>query len=488
VRIFALIALVGSLAAAAALSGEESSAATRRPNIVFLLTDDLSWDLVKYMPHVREMQAEGTTFSKFFVSNSLCCPSRATIFTGKFPHNMGIYTNGGKEGGFPRFHQSGQEHDTFAVRLRNAGYTTALMGKYLNGYTPNLFVDGASLFIPPGWDEWDVAGKAYGEYDYFMNENRRLRYYGRRPSDYLTDVLATRTLDFVTRASALKKPFFLEISTFAPHSPFTPAPRDENLYPRLKAPRTPAFNEADLSDKPSWLRNRRSLRTLQVESIDEAFRKRVQSVQSVDELLGQLEEALRANGQLSNTYIFFGSDNGLHLGDHRLAAGKQTAFETDIRVPLIVTGPRAVPARTVSDLASTIDLYPTFLHLAGVGIPSVIDGRSLVSLLSGRAVGGWRKAVLIEHHGPDVSRDDPDFQGPWGGNPKSYTALRTSHSLYVEYAGGELEYYDLKKDPYELNNSPGLLTAASREHLHNQLDALSHCAGQLNCWAAAGGR
>jgi N-acetylglucosamine-6-sulfatase len=487
-RILALIALVAALAGAAALSGQGSSAPTRRPNIVFILTDDLSWNLVKYMPHVRQMQAEGTTFSKFFVSNSLCCPSRATIFTGKYPHNTGIFTNGGKEGGFPRFHQSGQEHDTFAVRLRAAGYVTALMGKYLNGYTPTQFVDGANLYVPPGWDEWDVPGKAYGEYDYFLNENRRLRYFGRRPSDYLTDVLGVRSLDFVTRMAALKKPFFLEIAPFAPHSPFTPAPRHENLFPRVKAPRTPAFNETDLSDKPSWLRNRRSLRSLEVSTIDEDFRKRVQSVQSIDEVLGQLEEALRANGLLSNTYIFFTSDNGLHLGDHRLAAGKQTAFETDIRVPLMVTGPRVPHGRTVDKLASTIDLYPTFTQLAGSGVAPAVDGRSLVPLVTGQAVGGWRNAVLIEHHGPDVSRNDPDFQGPWGGNPKSYRAVRTPSAIYVEYAGGELEYYDLKKDPYELNNSPGLLTAASREHLHTQLDALAHCAGQASCWAAAGGR
>jgi N-acetylglucosamine-6-sulfatase len=487
-RILALIALVAALSSGAALAGQGSSAATRRPNIVFILTDDLSWNLVKYMPHVRRMQAEGTTFSKFFVSNSLCCPSRATIFTGKYPHNTGIFTNGGREGGFTRFHQSGLERETFATRLHAAGYTTALLGKYLNEYTPTGFVDGANLYVPPGWDDWYVPGKAYGEYDYFMNENRRLRYYGRKPSDYLTDVLAARSQEFVERMAGSKKPFLLEIATFAPHSPFTPAPRHENLFPRVKAPRTPAFNEANLSDKPSWLRNRRSLRTLQVASIDEAFRKRVQAVQSIDELLGRVEEALQASGQLSNTYIFFSSDNGLHLGDHRLAAGKQTAFEPDIRVPLIVTGPRVLHGRTVDNLASTIDLYPTFVQLGAAGVPPTIDGRSLLPLLRGQAVGGWRNAVLIEHHGPDVTRNDPDFPGPFGGNPKSYQALRTPNALYVEYVGGELEYYNLKKDPYELNNSPGLLTATSRQNLHNELVAVAHCAGQASCWTAAGGR
>jgi len=487
-RILALIAVVGSLAAVAALAGQGSSAPGRRPNIVLLLTDDLSWNLVKYMPRVRQMQAQGTTFSRFFVSDSLCCPSRATIFTGKYPHNTGIFTNGGREGGFKRFHESGLERETFAMRLRSAGYTTALMGKYLNGYTPTGYVEGANLYVPPGWDEWDVPGKAYGEFDYFMNENRRLHYYGKTAPDYLTDVLAGTSVDFVNRAASGKKPFFLEIAPFAPHSPFTPAPRHEALFPHVKAPRTPAFNETNLSDKPSWLRHRRFLRTLEVSTIDEDFRKRVQAVQSIDEMLGRIQEALKAHGQLSNTYIFFTSDNGVHLGDHRLAAGKQTAFETDIHVPLMVTGPRVPHGRTVDKLASTIDLYPTFAQVAGASVPVTVDGRSLVPLLTGQRVTGWRNAVLVEHHGPDVTRDDPDYPGPWGGNPKSYKAIRTPGATYVEYAGGELEYYDLKRDPYELNNSPGLLNATSREHLHSELDALAHCVGAASCWTAAGGR
>ena len=178
-RILAVIALAASLAVAAGFTAQGKSAPdARRPNIILVLADDLSWNLVQYMPNVRTMQAQGVTFSRFFVSDSLCCPSRATIFTGKYPHNTGVFTNGGRDGGFLAFHNNGLERQTFATRLRSVGYTTALMGKYLNGYTPTLSVDGENLYIPPGWDEWDVGGKGYANYDYGLNENGRYRYYG----------------------------------------------------------------------------------------------------------------------------------------------------------------------------------------------------------------------------------------------------------------------------------------------------------------------
>ena len=486
-RIVALIAMAVCLSAAAGFVDQGSSASTKRPNVIFILTDDLSWNLVRYMPHVRQMQKDGVTFQKFFVTNSLCCPSRASIFTGKFPHNTGIYANGGKYGGFTRFHDTGLEKDTFATRLHNSGYTTALMGKYLNGYTPSLRVDGSEKYVPPGWDEWDVAGKAYDEFDYGLNENHHIRSYGHEPEDYLTDVLAQKGVDFVNRAVTGKKPFFLEIAPFSPHAPYTPAPRHESWFPKIRAPRTPAFNEANVSDKPSWLRKRTPLRRLQVSSIDQDFRKRVQAVQSVDEMIGDLHEALAASGQLSNTYIFFSSDNGLHMGEHRLAPGKMTAYETDIHVPLIATGPGVPHGRTIEQLTSTVDLFPTFTDLGKAPTPTGVDGHTLVPLLKGQKVTGWRTAVLIEHHGPDVTAGDPDFPGPFAGNPDSYKALRTSSSTYVEYVDNELEYYNLKKDPYELYNSAKRLAPLKVGDLHAQLVVLSSCHGAVSCWTAAGG-
>ena len=206
-RIFALLALTASLAVAAWFTAQGKSASdARRPNIILVLADDFSWNLVKYMPNVRAMQSQGVTFSRFFVSDSLCCPSRATIFTGKYPHNTGVFTNGGRDGGFFAFHNFGLEDETFATRLHSSGYTTALMGKYLNGYTPTLSVEGDELYIPPGWDEWDVGGKGYAGYDYGLNENGRYHYYGSGPEDYLTDVIAAKGVDWIHRVATGRKP------------------------------------------------------------------------------------------------------------------------------------------------------------------------------------------------------------------------------------------------------------------------------------------
>jgi N-acetylglucosamine-6-sulfatase len=488
-KIVAAAVLVAVVAVTGSLADRGSSAAAPPPNIVFVLTDDLSWNLVRFMPRVKRMEKEGTTFTGYYVSNSLCCPSRATIFTGKFPHNTGIFTNTGRAGGWALFHSKGLENSTFAARLQAAGYYTGFMGKYMNGYTPTRIVNGKAAYVPPGWDEWDAAGNAYANYNYVLNENGALVGYGRQPSDYLTDVIAEKGAEFVARAAVeVHKPFFLELSTFTPHSPFTPAIRHQGDFPRLKAPRTPAFDEADLSDKPRWLRDHSLLSRVQIANIDAGFRKRAQSVEAIDDLLGTLQQALAATGQRSNTYVIFTSDNGFHMGEHRLASGKMTAFEPDIRVPLVVTGPGVARGKTVKALSSNVDLYPTFMRLARLGASPAADGRSLVPFLGTKAVTGWRKAVLVEHHGPDKARNDPDYPGPFGGNPISYGAIRTTSSTYVEYVNGDLEYYDMTKDPYQLNNAAATLSAPSKTQLHERLGALATCSGAASCWAAAGGR
>jgi arylsulfatase A-like enzyme len=280
----------------------------------------------------------------------------------------------------------------------------------------------------------------------------------------------------------------LEIATFAPHGPSTPAPRDANEFPGLTAPRGPAFDEADLSDKPSWLRNHARLGPGQLSTIDTNYRKRVQAVQAVDDLLGTLQAALQRNGQLKNTYIFFTSDNGFHMGEHRLNQGKQTAFETDIRVPLVVTGPGVPAAATRSQLVSNIDLYPTFARIGRTSVPAAVDGRSVLPLLKKRPPKRWRTGVLVEHHGPNNQPGDPDRPPRGSGNPPTYSALRTPTATYVEYVTGEREFYDLRRDPNQLTNAASSLSAKRRAALHRQLAALVACHGSASCWRAGGGR
>jgi N-acetylglucosamine-6-sulfatase len=440
------------------------------------------------MPHVEQLRARGTTFTNYLVTDSLCCPSRASILTGCYPHDTGIFTNGGPDGGFALFHARGEERDTFATRLQERGYSTALMGKYLNGYTAQGRVDGKARYIPPGWSEWDVAGNGHSEFNYNLNENGRIVHYGSGPRAYLTDALSRRGSAFVNRASAAGKPFFLEISTFAPHLPYTPAPRDAADFPGLQAPRTPDFNEADVSDKPPWLRDHSLLTPTEIDAVDAAYRARAQSVEAIDDLIARLEARLRRDSVARNTYIFFSSDNGLHLGD-QLMPGKLTAFETDIHVPLVVAGPHVGAGQTVARITVNVDLYPTFvrLGLGSSGFSPLVDGKSLLPLMRGKAAPDWRDAALVEHHGPDfAAAAGPDAARAGSGNPSTYEALRLPHSIYVEYANGEREYYDLESDPYELTNTYPKLSSRQADALHSQLARLKRCRGAATCQEAAG--
>jgi N-acetylglucosamine-6-sulfatase len=455
----------------------------RRPNIVFVLTDDLASNLVRYMPHVQQMQREGATFSNYFVTDSLCCPSRASILTGRFPHDTMVFDNSPPEGGYSVFHERGEEQQTFALALQRTGYRTALMGKYLNGYKPGAREGGSRPYVPPGWSEWDVAGNGYPEYGYRMNSDGRVRSYGYRARDYLTNVIARKGIGFIERAAAQRRPFMLELATFAPHAPYTPAPRDGRSLPGLRAPRTPAFNTVGRSE-PAWLSRFESLSPSQIALIDRKFRKRAQAVQAVDRMIGEIEATLAEKGLTRDTYIVFSSDNGLHMGEHRLRPGKLTAFDTDIRVPLVVTGPGVAAGRSIAQMAENVDLCPSFERLAGAPVPPSVDGHSLVGLLHGRSPAAWRKEILVEHHGRVYDRGDPDLPTRGSGNPPSYEAIRTPQSLYVEYATGEREYYDLRRDPFELRNVAAALSPAHARGLHRTLSGIEACHGSRSCWRA----
>jgi arylsulfatase A-like enzyme len=439
-----------------------------RPNIVLVLTDDLDTGLLQYMPKLTELvQASGLTFTNYYVSSALCCPSRASLLRGQFPHNTTVLTN---EDGFARFHRLGLESSTIATWLQTAGYRTALMGKYLNGY---LNQRGAGLFeyVPPGWSEWDVAGDAFREVDYTMNHNGVLTQYGHAPEDVLSDVLRMRADTFITQSTASAQPFFLELSTFAPHFPYTVLDRYANTFPDITAPRPPSFN-ARGQGEPKWLAAQPSLTVAAVTALDAAYRRRVQSVQGIDEMIGHLFDTLRATGALDNTYFVFTSDNGYHLGQHRLEPGKQTPYDSDIRVPLIVRGPGVVHG-SVAAMTMNVDLAPTFAALAGVRAADFVDGQSLVPLLRGTPPQLWRDVVLVEHEGPTALPGDPDYQPD--DNPTSYVALRSATRLFVQYHSGELELYDYSADPFELVNLAPSAGAAALAPYQQAIDALRRC-------------
>jgi arylsulfatase A-like enzyme len=476
--LLAILAAAGCTSTTATHPKALAASATRvhpRPNFVFVLTDDLSWNLVSHMPHVLAMERAGMTLSRYYVVDSLCCPSRSAIFTGQYPHDDGVFTNAGDDGGYFAFNKNGDQGKSFAVALRHAGYRTALMGKYLNQYAP-------AYPVAPGWDEWDVAGNGgYGELGYTLNQNGQRVRYGRGANDYLTDVLATKASTFIDSAATSGDPFMLEVATFAPHAPYTPAPRYAHAAQQLSYPKTPAYDRRP-ANPPPWLKGHPALTAGDQNQITASFRKRVEDDFSVDDMIGQLENELAAKGLAQNTYFVFSSDNGFHMGEYTLTSGKQTAFETDIRVPLIVTGPGVPAGRTVSQLTSSIDLAPTFETLAGLPVPAAVDGHSLVGLWRGRDPADWRQAILVEHHGPDFSPADPDRQTSKPGDPPTYEAVRTATALYVRYAGGTQEYYDTATDPYELDNLAATGVPAA---LRNALGDLENCHTGATCWAAA---
>ena len=452
-------------------------AGTRRPNIVFVLADDFSLDLVQYMPHLLKMQKDGATFANYFVTDSLCCPSRSSIFTGRYPHNTGIYRNVGQDGGYLAFVNRGHERVTFATALAAAGYHNAMLGKYLNGYQPRQHRAAA------GWSEWDVAGQAYKEFDYDLNQNGKVVHYANRPADYLTDVVSAQAVNFIKQQTPAA-PFMIEVATFAPHSPYTPAPRDANALAGLRAPRSPAFNAAPDANTPKWLNRLQPLSTADIASIDADYRKRAQSVLAIDAMIGELQTAVASIGATDNTYFVFSSDNGYHMGEHRMMHGKMTAYDTDIHVPLIVTGPGVRAGVTIGEIVQNIDLSPTFIDLGFAATLPEVDGRSIVPLLRGEKIGDWRSLALVEHRGPLRNIADPDMPGLRGGNPTTYEAIRTLTSLYVEYADGEKEYHDLTTDPHELRNSFSSLSNEDKAALHAALGAVQNCRGASTCNAA----
>ena len=479
-----------------AAMAQTSPASTASPNIIVIMTDDLDSRLktLDYTPKIRSLLTDqGTTFSNNFVNVSLCCPSRASFLRGQYVHNHDVLTNTPPTGGFEKAFATNIEGATVATALQSSGYHTGFIGKYLNGY-PNTAPD---TYIPPGWKEWygGVGNAGYRGFNYTLNENGILVPYGNAPEDYLVDVMTRKAVDFIQReATPDNTPFFLYVAPFVPHTPATPAPRYANLFPGVKAPRLPSFNEADVSDKPDFIQAKPLLGDLQIAQVDALYRRRLQSMQAVDDLVEGIVATLKATGQLDNTYIFFTSDNGYHLGQHRLLQGKYLAYEEDINVPLIVRGPNIPVGKTSELFTSMIDLAPTFADLAKTTLPVASDGRSLVSLMQGHAPSDWRSAVLVEQY-PIRSRTtgtasdaatgvEPYETGDDNviGDTAFYFGLRTNRYKYVEYSNlpaiGEKELYDLKLDPFELNNLAKTASPSLLRQLGTQLQALKSCAGE----------
>ncbi len=446
-----------------------SSSARAKPNIVLIVADDLDAASVELMPKMQAFLAgQGVTFRNAFATSPICCPSRASMLSGQYAHNHGIWSNGrASVSCFETFRSGGGESNTIATWLKAAGYRTGLIGKYLNRY-PGLRPDADESYVPPGWDEWvsvfaqDRTSDAY--YEYFLNENRQIASYGKTEADYITDVLFEKALAFVRKGRG--EPFFLWLAPNAPHAPAIAANRHRYAYADRRAPRSPSFNEEDISDKPSWYQGLERLTAEEVSDLDGFYRGRIETMLAVDDGIEKLVTTLASLGQLDNTYIVFTSDNGFLLGQHRFPRGKAAPYEESIRIPLVVRGPGVAPGATLSQDALNIDLAPTFADLAQATAPAAVDGRSLMPLLSGNAAPAWRQDFLAEHE-----LDDSD------GLP-SWSAVRTPAFKYVDYpALAEQEYYDLVEDPFEMSSRSRGLDPSRREQFRARLRQLQECRG-----------
>jgi arylsulfatase A-like enzyme len=417
-------------AAGTGASGDTTNRPSDRPNFVVIMTDDQRMETLSKMPQTQKLLTDkGVDFKNSFVVNPECCPSRAATLTGNYSHNTGVYRDQPPHGGVKSFVQHHNERSTIGTWLNDAGYTTALMGKYLNGYKGTR--------IPQGWDSWtafNVPHSGTGHYfNYDLNINGNLKHFGDAKDDYSTDVLAQKASTFINNASG---PFFLYWAPSAPHKPAVPAPKYQHAFANLPKWRPESYNERGIKDKPKWAHFPR-LSKADKKEIDRTRLDQYRTLLSVDDAVGHIVAALRQAGRLDNTMIIFTSDNGFLWGEHRLD-GKQTPWEESIRVPFILRyDPITANTATTNDnLIANIDIAPTIAAAAGVNAPHV-DGSNILDLLQG---GNWRTQFLIEH-----------MEGRYSPAP-TYCAMRTQTEMYAVYKTGDRELYDLANDPLELHN------------------------------------
>ena len=439
-------------------------------NVVMILADDLDWAAFDQVPRLAALKSAGTTLSNFVVTDSLCCPSRTSFMRSQYVHNHRVISNiKATGGGWETFYKRGLADDCLPTWLQKSGVNTSLIGKYLNGF-PNGTPTPA--YIPPGYDYFVTStskNQAYQGFDYTLNENGTLKTYGRKPADFMNSVLVKNAGAYLKTA---KSPFFMEFASYNPH---TPAPFDAkyaNSHTVDVIPRTPSFNTAGTNEL-GWLADRYVLTPKRVANLDRLWQKRLRSTESIADTYEVIRAQLQATGHADDTLIIVTSDNGYHAGVHRLATGKQTAYKEDAVVPTIFIGPGIAKGAVISQMTSMVDLGPTISSIFGAKTPSYVDGRNLAPLLRGETQTPWRTAVLTENLAR-TTPDDPDYS-PEVVPP--FHAVRSENWLYVEYRNGDVELYDLKIDPYEMNNVQASTNPAIVAQLHAQLTALKRCKG-----------
>jgi len=424
-------------------------AAGSQPNFIHICADDMRFDDFRYMAQLRKLIRGSTVFGNHFVPFTVCAPSRASMLTGQHVHNHGVLGNK-KPYGYWRYSEI--EDNTLAVWLANAGYAVSHVGKFINGYSQ---VGGVN--IPPGYSDWHVLSADGNYYDFTLNDNGQDVTYN--SGEYSTDVFVQKALDFIATAP---QPYTLFLWVACPHEPSTPAARDLGTFDNVDMPIGESFNEADMSDKPKPMQKLPLLTEDQIAEIQTHWRRRQETLQSLDRGIAAIVNALTRNSQIDNTHILFTSDNGYLQGEHRADDRKNLCYDEAAKVPLFWRQPGGTENFVMAPVLN-MDVTAAMVELAGATAGYPLDGRSLVPLLSGD-LDDWNTAVLTQC--------------------TAASGVVTRHYRYVEWFNNQgIELYDMVHDRAQMQNVAGKPEYAQiQASLANALHALQGCAGPTCSW------
>lgn len=494
-----------------------------RPNFVVIQTDDQNAATVRallrgrtggfqrVMPHaVRQILNRGTEFTNYYASSPVCSPSRASLLSGQYPWNNGIESNSGAEGGWSGWLNQPVYRHNLPVTLHRAGYRTAHIGKFTNGYFDRE-KHRVERTVPPGWTDWFTTSYTVGThfYGYQLNVNgkpsptigdpgyrqsgpgidprscsldRISEFWPSGPCDYSGDVFTAAAVREIRREG--RRPFFIQVDYQAPHGDVAgprgpqPATRRLGTASRTPLPRPPSFNEADFSDKPALIRNFApgQMGAGAVRRLTSSYRRYVESLRSVDDGIGAIFKALRQAGKLRSTYVFLLSDHGLFLGEHRFDWGKFLPYEDSSSPLMAVRGPGVSRNAKSREVVGNIDVPVTIMRLAGAKPDYAVDGRSLgpfwrhPSRRTNRPFAitiDSRQISETESAGATTSAHSP---------PLRYRGFRVGPYKYIRYDQGGEELYDLSKDPDELTNRAGAPAYSDvLAYMRDELDAVTGC-------------
>ncbi|KAI0477084.1 arylsulfatase [Xylariaceae sp. FL0804] len=470
---------------------EASTCASKKPNILFIMTDDQDKRMgsTNYQPVLqKEIYAKGVEFPNHFVTTAQCCPSRTSLMRGQMAHQTNVTHVNAPGGNYDKFIASGENEDYLSHWLQSAGYNTNHLGKFLNGFNTANYKE-----MPQGWDFIDALLDPYINSFNTVVMSKDGGTPVHYPGWHQTDVLRAKLMDRLSYLTDQDQPWFLQFTPVAPHVEEAvhlsiPPSRFMGMFPNATVPRTPNYNPPDhiQHQKSSWIKSLPSLNSTERSFGDLQYQNRVENLQGVDEVVHDAIDLLAQKGVLNNTYVIYTADNGYHICTHRAGSGKALPYGEDTNVPFAVRGP-GIPSGQISNVPSThIDLAPTFLDIARYPRskwPTFLDGRSLLSewqspgrAAAGEGTGIGRELINVEFWGLAIS--ESKFSAVWPN--VTYKSLRVVGGgaqeqqswFYLVWCDNEAELYDTAADPYETHNLINSTTTPAVRRLLTRLNAI----------------